>query len=663
MKRLATYLYRGTWILFCIFAVIYFTFSTQTGLTLVCNLLTRLTPGKLELFNPKGILRSHFTIQELHYTYKQTNANANTLDIKWSPSQLWHKKILINYINAKDISIKAMNKNNSPASEKNIYDYISWLQYIKIENINLSSLHLQLSSTSHIEIKKLLIQNQNNGEQSINIQSPRYNNFKIETINGIIYSPSLKNIFTSTNLVINNISIDQYIIPITKITVTTQSLHNTLDVIFSVSLSQKNVMRGELSFPQHPTSENNHHSIAGKLNFSFYKLDDLISSPYVKNIQGILQGSFDIAGSISRPNFSGEIAISHASLAIPTLGILLRNMSLKSLLNGNQLHLTGSLSSGVGHINLRADTRVYDGIHPVQIHLQGDNFTVMNLPRYKINLSPELIFTYTKHIPTLTGKIFIPFVNIMADDNTEVVTLPGDVRFSDKKQQTNYLSLLDMKIGLLLGDNISVRYQDLHAWLTGHLQLTQIPGGLPIANGELLITKGDYRIYNKLFTINQGRLIYTGGILRNPGLNIRALQNIEPLKTSLFGVKFSANNIDTIKVGVSVQGTLDKPNVTLVSEPPMTQDDILSYIVFGQPQSSLNAASTLPLLGVIADSSGMTNSSDATPATSSAILKMGLFNPLQMLSARYQITNRWILQTEANTTETGADLIYERELD
>ncbi len=221
------------------------------------------------------------------------------------------------------------------------------------------------------------------------------------------------------------------------------------------------------------------------------------------------------------------------------------------------------------------------------------------------------------------------------------------------------------------------------------------------ATGEFSLAKdGTYRAYGKQLLIQEGRLIYAGNQVTNPGISLRALHTVKRLGFAS-GSQSIYSGSDTIVVGVDVSGTLDKPVISLFSDQSvLSQGDILSYLLFGYPQSQASGASSLVLLNAATDmmggkenkniinnlqqslgledlSVGSTEYYDYQNETShntttfnvgrnlghnlSLHYSIGLFQPIQIFSLRYQINRHLILQTETSTLENGGDLLYQLE--
>ena len=73
--------------------------------------------------------------------------------------------------------------------------------------------------------------------------------------------------------------------------------------------------------------------------------------------------------------------------------------------------------------------------------------------------------------------------------------------------------------------------------------------------------------------IERGRLFYAGGPLLDPGIDARAYRKILE---------------DNVTAGINARGTLRAPEVTVWSDPTMSDSEALSYLLLGRPLEATN---------------------------------------------------------------------------
>ena len=230
-----------------------------------------------------------------------------------------------------------------------------------------------------------------------------------------------------------------------------------------------------------------------------------------------------------------------------------------------------------------------------------------------------------------------------------------------------------------------------------------------IGQGELYTIGGKYEAYGQKLTIDRGRIIYSGNTLANPGLNIRASKTIRSVATenpadSVSSTQAYYAGTRDLNVGIKVQGTARRPLVSFFSSPiSLSQTDILSYLIFGFPQSQASSNQGAALFTILStmnpnsskvggvtsklqDALGLTEfniesvesfnpESQSVESNTSVVIgkqitkkislhySVGLFDTVYVLNLRYQFNKNWALQTETNTIDNGADILYVIERD
>ena len=245
-------------------------------------------------------------------------------------------------------------------------------------------------------------------------------------------------------------------------------------------------------------------------------------------------------------------------------------------------------------------------------------------------------------------------------------------------------------------------YKDLEAKLRGHLHINKNSDELMTATGELYTTEGAYSSYGKELALQEGRLIYTGGTILNPGLNIKAARKIT--STSVNTNPNNSGSSHTLTIGLHITGTAEKPAISLFSIPAnLSQADILSYLLFDRPQSDTHGRESEALLGVLSEltphggkiakakkqlqeklglnelnmeTTEILDPNAHTSSTATALVvgkqltenvnvnyRVGIFNPISILNIRYNLSKRFSIQSETSTIDNGADLFYKIERD
>jgi translocation and assembly module TamB len=121
-------------------------------------------------------------------------------------------------------------------------------------------------------------------------------------------------------------------------------------------------------------------------------------------------------------------------------------------------------------------------------------------------------------------------------------------------------------VRVVLGRKVRFDGFGLKTRLEGSVRAIEEPGRPSSGRGEVRLVEGRYKAYGQDLEIESGRLLFNGGPLTEPAIEIRAKR-----KPS-----------DEVEVGVLVRGTLDKPEFSLFSTPAMPRERQLSWLVLGR---------------------------------------------------------------------------------
>jgi translocation and assembly module TamB len=725
---------------------VYFCMLTNPGLKIGVKLITSILPGKTTIDKAEGSFISAFSLKNISYQDSNKHIQIESIALSWRPYDIFKKQLHINSITLKNADINIQTSYSQSSLEK-IPAY-QWLSFIKLDKVIFQKVNVQQANN------KLLLNGNLTDHWDINwnLFIPQLTSIKTDmtgsitssgTLTGLRFLPKIianidiYNLAHSTfniaqlhanaditfdqkknsTLVITgkNLNLTDY--PVSKINFSSiQHFYfdrKTLKTFTLVTINQEPAIRVSLNLPEFSLNQLNYQKISGDIDFStlhIQMLTDFI--PDIKNTKGQLEGKIKLSGKLLDPKIASTLYLKNGQFTFPELGTTLNNINLQSnySTNNNQLKITGSFKSKENIAQLSGTIDLSKANYPTLISIQGNNLNFVDLPHYKISISPDIQIHLSYPKMTLTGTINIPKADITPTDFSNTTVMPDEVIYvgMPKKQNFNLFSNFNLDLNVILGENIHIQYQDFQASLTGEIHITQTPGNTALGTGELYTTTGKYHVYGQLLTIQRGRLIYAGNALLNPGLDIRAARDIKTITTNAGASEFSKTPVfqptyignDELTVGVQVHGTAKKPIIALFSNPTMSQSDMLSYLLFGTPQSQikgtaqlgalLNATSALnangktPLsdmtngiqnkLGLNELGLGSTEIFNPTTGTASATTSfivgkqlarnlyihysIGLFNPVSILNLRYKLSKRWAIQSETSTIDSGVDFLY-----
>ncbi|MDN5863682.1 MAG: translocation/assembly module TamB domain-containing protein [Gammaproteobacteria bacterium] len=400
-------------------------------------------------------------------------------------------------------------------------------------------------------------------------------------------------------------------------------------------------------------------------------------STAIDKLSGRLDADFSVSGSLEQPRFSGRIALSRAGFSVPRFGTRVKNARLTLRGEGTRLSLSGSMDDGKkGHLSLHGSLLRDARRWALDARVKGEHFLIANMPMARLVVSPELDIGWKNRRLSVKGVIAIPSADIQPPDFANAIAPSEDLVIVGKKTPAPKSPIaVQARITLRLGDKIHFSGFGVDARLGGRLTLIQEPHELATGTGEIRVLEGQYKAYGIKLKIVQGVLLFSGGWVGNPSVNMRAQRDL-----------------GTVVVGLHVTGSLRRPRMDIYSDPPMSESNALAYLLFGHgvrqnsgTQSSLQAqaANALGLAGAtfLAESVGEYIGVDtvtvesASPYTTDrnqtslflgeyltprlyVSYGIGLYQPINLLRVHYTISRHWALRAVSGTI-SGADILYQ----
>ncbi|HLP31540.1 MAG TPA: translocation/assembly module TamB domain-containing protein, partial [Geothrix sp.] len=358
---------------------------------------------------------------------------------------------------------------------------------------------------------------------------------------------------------------------------------------------------------------------------------------------GRLHGRFALAGTLGRPLLDGQAALSGGQLAIPLLGISLTELHLAVHPDGDAgLRIVAGARSGPGTLTINGRAAAQGDGWGIALKVVGNDVEVARLPQAHIFASPDLQVSVLDRTIHLQGLVVIPKARINLPELAPPVQASSDVVVVDRGEaearQRPWTVISEVTVRF--GDDVRLAGYGLAGRLAGELLVVEPAGGGAVGRGELQILEGKYTSYGQDLTIEEGRLLYGNAPLNNPGIQFRAVRQLEEVKMGG----------EEVKVGVTVAGRLKKPEVRLYSEPAMDDTDILSWLVLGRPLDTVTADES-GMLQRAAVSLGLVGGTElARRVGDQAGLDVVNIQPVQTTSAGGTATNG----TTTNGAATGA---------
>ncbi|HEX9207062.1 MAG TPA: translocation/assembly module TamB domain-containing protein [Steroidobacteraceae bacterium] len=398
--------------------------------------------------------------------------------------------------------------------------------------------------------------------------------------------------------------------------------------------------------------------------------------PEIDRAAGRLEGQITLGGTLGQPQFTGDFHLRDGRLDLYRTNLALSALQLDGTFTGDQLKFTASGATAKGKLTMDGEFSWPEGTMTGSMRLHGSELLVADTPDYRVIASPDIVLHAGVDGYRVDGQVHVPTARISPRELTTSVSTSPDERIvgledvEDTGPST--AERVSTRVKVILGDAVRVDAYGLKARLGGDVTVSTVPGDVARGNGTIEVIEGQYKAFGQDVKITKGRLRYVNTPLSEPMLEIVAERSIR----------------DTaITVAVNVRGTLAEPYVSITSDPAMSSNEALSYLLTGRSIDTLQtgeaanvnkAAENLALsgggalLGGIGTRLGLDEVSVEKTADESdtAVVLGKLLSPklfvsygisiaeaINTIKLRYTLNKNWSLKAEAGL-EQSADIEY-----
>src|SRR5688572_15114622 len=343
--------------------------------------------------------------------------------------------------------------------------------------------------------------------------------------------------------------------------------------------------------------------------------------PGLVDASGAIVAEVDFRGSVKQPQLFGQISLGDGSATMSNLGTRFEHIRAEIALSGDTVHIrrlsAETMAERRGSLALTGTVSFEEYDNPsFSLNASASNFRAIDKPglaSLDISTSPAVTLSGSFDDAVLRGtlrvergSVYIPEVarkRIIDLDDPEfagtvdtLLAINRAVMPKAPRGLTRNLTLDNVAIDI--GPDVWLRSSEANIKLGGSLNVTLEPAArltdppMLALEGNLSADRGTYRLnlvdpfVQPTFEVESGTLRFFGTPDLDPGLDIRAIHTVRQPRNS-------ANGRD-VRVRVTIGGTLARPQLTLDNPDnlPLSQSDLLSYLVTGEPAIGLDNTST-----------------------------------------------------------------------
>ncbi len=324
-----------------------------------------------------------------------------------------------------------------------------------------------------------------------------------------------------------------------------------------------------------------------------------LSGKGVSDIGGELSVDLAVQGSLTDPLPHGTVALRNGQVTVAPLGTTISDATLALVAHPETIRIEEiSAVSGKGRITGQGAISLLNyAPQGIDIALAAHQWPAIHTRQYQAEVDAAVKISGALTAPRLSGAVEVLRATLRPDldfldsrsvnrDETILVIPVGETAHSLAENKATLEQRVENRAARNVTIDLTVRvhrdtritHANAAVDLSGEVKVTKKHGAEPRLVGDIAVVRGWAGFQGRRFTLDGGKVQFTGGRKINPSLDIVA--------------QYQAP--DHI-VEVVVQGTADEPSLVLRSQPKLEHADILAVLLFGKSASALDQGEKLDL--------------------------------------------------------------------
>ena len=305
-------------------------------------------------------------------------------------------------------------------------------------------------------------------------------------------------------------------------------------------------------------------------------------------LDGRVMAKLSFAGTLGAPVLTGTLALDAVRIDMPQHALALRDGRARIVLDERSLTVQSlAIRGGEGQFEASGGMRLGD--HAATLDWRAERLRLFNRPDRQLVVSGAGKASLIEKRLSLQGELKAD-LGVIEIDEGAAERLGDDVvvtgRANKPVAQAKRALPLDLDMAIDAGERFRVRAKGLAAELCGRVRLRTREDAEIVAQGSLETRNGTYRAFGQELVIERGRLLFDGPV-GNPGLDVRALRKNQE-----------------VEAGVEARGTVRSPVIRLVSEPAVSDQEKIAWLVLGHGAASTQGAEIALLRAAVSTLSG-----------------------------------------------------------
>jgi translocation and assembly module TamB len=291
-------------------------------------------------------------------------------------------------------------------------------------------------------------------------------------------------------------------------------------------------------------------------------------------VSGRLAASLKAGGTLAAPALSGTLRGDALAFDMPPWGVAMHDGRVRAELDADRLRVTEArIASGEGSFSASGTLPL--GLEgPAALEWEAAQFRVLGRPDRRLVVSGKGSARFDGRRFGLTGELRADSGHFeLAEDS--LPQLEDDVEIAGRApvppRKRGPLPV-DLDLQLDLGSRLTLRAYGYDGGVAGRLRVSTDAAGELRAQGRVAAVRARFRAYGQELEVDPGILVFDGP-LDSPALDISAWRRRQQ-----------------VEAGIHLTGTVQRPRVELISNPPVNDSEKLSWLVLGRAPTDASGA-------------------------------------------------------------------------
>ena len=295
----------------------------------------------------------------------------------------------------------------------------------------------------------------------------------------------------------------------------------------------------------------------------------------------------DFGGRVRAPQLTGIIRGNNLVYENETYGTRLSNLKIDGRFTNDQFVINQfTATAGSGTVSAQGSVGFSQAAgYPINVTAEFNNARLARSESLGATATGKITVTKNATVHKIEGDLRLPEVRyeVIRQGAAEVAELTGVRRKGEalltpeQRAAASSSGSFDLALRIRANNQIFITGMGLESEWSANFTV----GGTsarPEITGTASVVRGTYNFAGKRFDINRGTIRFQGGQLSNPTIDIGATTTAEGVTAIL-----------------TVSGTAQRPQIAFTSSPALSQEEVLSRILFGSSVTNLNATEAIQL--------------------------------------------------------------------